>query len=90
MSWPFTAGGCPSPLWDTNRSGRNNGTLYFWDGLIEDFRFPFLKATVVRDKRWNESMPHLRDVIERHTRYPYELIQSNVERLGRRTYALPG
>ncbi len=84
-----TAGGRSSQLWDCNRSGRSNGTLYFWDGLIEDFRFPFLKATVVRDKRWHESMTHLRDVIEQHTPYPYGLIQSNVERLGRRAYAVP-
>ena len=84
-----TAGGRSSQLWGSKRSGRNNGTLYFWDGLIEDFRFPFLKATVVRDKHRHKSMTHLRDVIEQHTPYPYRLIQSNVERLGRRSYALP-
>lgn len=83
-----TAGGRPSRLWDTKRSGRNNGTLYFWDGLIKDFRFPFLKATVVRDKRLHQSMTHLRGVIEEHTAYPYRLIQSNVERLGPRSYLL--
>lgn len=84
-----TAGGLSSHPWDNNRSGRNNGTLYFWEGLIRDFRFPFLKVAVVRDKRRHESMTHLRDVIEQHTPYPYQLIQSNVERLSRRGYALP-
>jgi len=84
-----TAGGRSSQLLGSKRSGRSNGTLYFWDGLIEDFRFPFLKATVVRDKRFHESITHLRDVIEQHTPYPYRLIQSNMERLGRRSYALP-
>ena len=34
--------------WASRRSGRNNGTLYFWDGLIKDFRFPFLKANLAR------------------------------------------
>ena len=64
-------------------SGRYNGTLYFWDGLIEDFRFPFLKAVLPRaNKPWHESMPHLRDVIEQHTPIPIGLIQSNVDRLG--------
>ena len=64
-------------------SGRNNGTLYFWDGLIEDFRFPFLKTVLPRsNKPWHESMAHLRDVIEQHTPYPYRLIQSNVDRIG--------
>ncbi len=72
-----------SPRWVTH-SGRSNGTLYFWEGLIEDLRFPFLKATVVRDnKRWHASMAHLRDVVEQHTSYPFRLIQSNVDRLGR-------
>jgi lipopolysaccharide biosynthesis protein len=84
-----TSGGHPSQWWGSIRSGRNNGTLYFWDGLIEDFRFPFLKATVVRDKRLHGSMTHLRDIIEEHTPYPYRLIQSNVERLGRGSYVLP-
>ncbi|HET9890751.1 MAG TPA: rhamnan synthesis F family protein [Mycobacterium sp.] len=77
-----TSYGDSLPRWVTH-SGRSNGTLYFWDGLIEDFRFPFLKATVARDNnRWHASMAHLRDVIERHTSYPFRLIQSNVDRLG--------
>jgi lipopolysaccharide biosynthesis protein len=65
------------------RSGRNNGTLYFWDDLIEDFRFPFLKTVLLRrNKPWQVSMGHMRDVIEQHTPYPYRLIESNVDRLG--------
>ncbi|MEE2851252.1 MAG: rhamnan synthesis F family protein [Actinomycetota bacterium] len=84
-----TCGGHPSQRWGSKRSGRNNGTLYFWDDLIEDFGFPFLKVTVVRDKRLRKSMTHLRDVIEQHTPYPYRLIQSNVERLGGRNHVLP-
>jgi lipopolysaccharide biosynthesis protein len=78
-----TYGRSSAHLWASRRSGRNNGTLYFWDGLIEDFRFPFLKTILPRyNKPWHESMAHLRDVIEQHTPYPYRLIQSNVDRLG--------
>ena len=77
-------------LWASRRSGRNNGTLYCWDGLIEDFRFPFLKTILPRhNKPWQVSMAHLRDVIEQHTPYPYRLIQANVDRLGRRVPSLP-
>ncbi|BBY39870.1 hypothetical protein MMAN_40040 [Mycobacterium mantenii] len=68
--------------------GRNNATLYFWDGLIEDFRFPFLKTILVRDNKYRQgSMAQLRDVIERHTDYPYRLIQSNADRLDPRGLA---
>jgi lipopolysaccharide biosynthesis protein len=78
-----TYGRSSAPLWASRRSGRNNGTLYFWDGLIEDFRFPFLKTILPRyNKPWHESMAHLHDVIEQQTPYPYRLIQSNVDRLG--------
>lgn len=77
-------------LWASRRSRRNNGTLYCWDGLIEDFHFPFLKTILPRhNKPWQVSMAHLRDVIEQHTRYPYRLIQSNVDRLGRGALSLP-
>jgi lipopolysaccharide biosynthesis protein len=62
--------------------GQNNGTLYHWDNLIEDFRFPFLKTVLARQAdRWHVSIPHLRGVIEQRTSYPYRLIESNVERL---------
>ena len=78
-----TYGRSSAHLWASRRSGRNNGTLYFWDRLIEDFRFPFLKTILPRySKPWHASMAHLRDVIEQHTAYPYRLIQSNVDRLG--------
>jgi lipopolysaccharide biosynthesis protein len=78
-----TYGRSSTYLWASRRCGRNNATLYFWDGLIEDFRFPFLKTILPRsNKPWHESMAHLRDVIERHTPYPYRLVQSNVDRLG--------
>lgn len=68
--------------WGSERFARNNGTLYQWDGLITDLRFPFLKTVLARrDKRWRVSMAHLRHVVE-HTPYPYGLIQSNLDRLG--------
>jgi len=77
-----TYGRSSGPLRASGRSGRNNGTLYFWDGLIEDFRFPFLKTIVPRyNKPWHDSTAHLRDFIEQHTLYPYELIESNMDRL---------
>lgn len=76
-------GRSPAYLWASRCSGRYNGTLYFWDGLIEDFRFPFLKTIVPRsNKPGHKSMAHLRDVVEQHTPYPYGLIQSNVDRIG--------
>ncbi|HTX97925.1 MAG TPA: rhamnan synthesis F family protein [Mycobacterium sp.] len=75
--------------WASRRSARNTGTLYFWDSLIQDFRFPFLKANLARyNMPWHASMAQLRDVIEQHTAYPFQLIQSNVDRLGRRTPSL--
>jgi lipopolysaccharide biosynthesis protein len=78
-----TYGRSSAHLWASRLSGRNNGTLYFWNGLIEDFRFPFLKTTLPRyNKPWPESTAHLRDVIEQRTPYPYRLIQSNLDRLG--------
>ncbi|OBJ02815.1 hypothetical protein A5660_21360 [Mycobacterium alsense] len=60
-----------------------NVTIYFWDVLIEHLRFPFLKASLPRyNTPWQDSIPQLREFIEEHTAYPYELIQSNVDRLG--------
>ncbi|OBH76979.1 hypothetical protein A5681_08140 [Mycobacterium scrofulaceum] len=85
----FTYGRSSARPWAGRRSGRNNGTLHFWDGLIKDFRFPFLKTNLARyDMPWHASMADLRDVIERHTNYPFQLIQSNVDRLGRRAPSL--
>ncbi|WP_231982170.1 rhamnan synthesis F family protein [Mycobacterium sp. E2327] len=74
----------PDHQWASKFAGEPfNHTLYFWDGLIEHFRFPFLKASLPRyNEPWHDSMAHLRDFIEQHTAYPYELIQSNVDRLG--------
>jgi lipopolysaccharide biosynthesis protein len=70
--------------WASKFSGSPfNNTLYFWDGLIEHLRFPFLKTILPRyNEPWHDSMAHLREFIERHTPYPYSLIQSNVDRLG--------
>ncbi|OBI26220.1 hypothetical protein A5709_07495 [Mycobacterium sp. E1386] len=77
-------GRSPAHQWATKFSGEPiNSTLYFWDGLIEHLRFPFLKTILPRhNEPWHDSMTSLQDFIERHTGYPYELIQSNVERLG--------
>jgi lipopolysaccharide biosynthesis protein len=85
-----TYGRSSAPRWAGARTARNNATLYLWDGLVKDFRFPFLKAVLLQHKRaWRSSMPHLRDVIERHTGYPFGLIESNLERVSRRRH-LPG
>ena len=60
-----------------------NTTIYFWHGLIEHLRFPFLKASLPRHNApWQDSIQYLQEFIEQHTDYPYELIQSNVDRLG--------
>jgi len=74
----------PAHQWASRFSGPpGNNTLYFWDGLIEHLRFPFLKIILPRhNDPWHDSMTHLRDFIEQHTTYPYGLIQANVDRLG--------
>ncbi len=77
-------GRSPEHEWASKFSGAPiNNTLYFWDGLIEHLRFPFLKTILPRyNEPWHHSMAHLREFVEQHTSYPYELIESNVERLG--------
>ncbi|OBH34381.1 hypothetical protein A5692_13140 [Mycobacterium sp. E342] len=77
-------GRSPAHQWAGRFSGPPvNNTLYFWDGLIEHLRFPFLKTILPRyNEPWHDSMARLQDFIEQHTAYPYELIQSNVDRLG--------
>jgi lipopolysaccharide biosynthesis protein len=74
----------PAHEWASRFSGPPiNNTLYFWDGLIEHLRFPFLKAILPRyNEPWHDSMARLRDFLEQHTDYPYGLIESNVDRLG--------
>lgn len=74
----------PGHEWADVLSGEpTNNTLYFWDGLIEHLRFPFLKTILPRyNKPWHDSMARLGDFIEQHTSYPYELIEANVNRLG--------
>ncbi len=53
------------------------------DGLIEHLRFPFLKTILPRyNTPWHDSMANLREFLEEHTSYPYELIQANLDRLG--------
>jgi lipopolysaccharide biosynthesis protein len=60
-----------------------NNPIFFWDGLIEHLRFPFLKASLPRyNQPWQDSIAELREFIEQHSSYPYGLIQSNVDRLG--------
>ncbi|WP_188112738.1 rhamnan synthesis F family protein [Mycobacterium simiae] len=79
-----TYGLAPEHQWAIRFTGPPlNNTIYFWDGLIEHLRFPFLKTILPRyNTPWHHSMPYLQDFIEQHTDYPYELIESNVDRLG--------
>ena len=74
----------PVHQWADKLSGpATNNTLYFWDGLIEHLRFPLLKTVLPRHNvPWHDSMARLREFIEAHTSYPYELIRANVDRLG--------
>jgi lipopolysaccharide biosynthesis protein len=66
-----------------SRKREVNNAIFFWDGLIEHLRFPFLKTSLPRyNAPWHDSIPQLRDFIEKHTDYPYGLIQANVDRLG--------
>lgn len=83
--------------------GPVNHTLYYWDGLIEHLRFPFLKTNLPRNWKpsdpnmsrlrrrveqnlqevpQHESITELREFIEERTSYPYDLIRSNLRRLG--------
>jgi lipopolysaccharide biosynthesis protein len=74
----------PGHQWSHEFSGPPiNNTLYYWDGLIEQFRYPFLKTAVPR-QRWPEhdTLDHLGEFIERRTTYPYALLQHNLDRLG--------
>jgi lipopolysaccharide biosynthesis protein len=73
-----------SHQWSKKFSGAPfNSTLYYWDGLIEHLRFPFLKTVLPRrNEPWHDSMKDLREFIEQNTAYPYELIGSNLNRLG--------
>lgn len=77
-------GHSPTHQWASRFSGPPpNNTLYFWDGLIEHLRFPFLKTILPRyNEPWHDSMVRLRDFLAQHTTYPYELIQANLDRLG--------
>jgi lipopolysaccharide biosynthesis protein len=74
----------PTHEWSGRLSGGPvNNTLYYWDGLIEQLRFPFLKTVLPRyNTPWHDSMAQLRSFIEQHTDYPYGLIESNLVRLG--------
>ncbi|QZA19531.1 rhamnan synthesis F family protein [Mycobacterium malmoense] len=74
----------PDHQWATLLSRRPlNNAIYFWDGLIEHLRFPFLKASLPRyNTPRHDSMANLPEFLQQHTAYPCELIQSNVERLG--------
>ncbi len=76
-------GRSPDHQWGSRFAMSLNNTIYFWDGLIEHLQFPFLKTILPRyNTPWHDSMENLRDFIEQHTSYPYDLIQANVDRLG--------
>jgi lipopolysaccharide biosynthesis protein len=78
-----TYGRSPEHQWASRFVVPLNNTIYFWDGLIEHLRYPFLKTILPRyNTPWHHSMADLPEFIEQHTSYPYELIQSNVDRLG--------
>ena len=78
-----TYGRSPEHQWASRFVVPLNNTIYFWDGLIEHLRYPFLKTILPRyNTPWQDSIPHLRDFIDQHTAYPYGLIQSNMDRLG--------
>ncbi len=67
-----------------------NETILFWDGLIEELRFPFLKTRVARGpslvlpdgSRILTPFPQIREIVERCTGYPWGLIESNVAACG--------
>ncbi|MGI4755375.1 MAG: rhamnan synthesis F family protein, partial [Janthinobacterium lividum] len=58
-----------------------NYSLYFWDGLIEKFHFPFLKTSLPRNNLFNDQkVEEVGNFITEHAQYPYELIASNLRR----------
>jgi lipopolysaccharide biosynthesis protein len=80
-----TYGRSPEHQWAGKLYSRRpiNDTIYFWDGLIEHLRFPFLKTSLPRyNTPWHDSLANLPEFLEQHTSYPYGLIQSNMDRLG--------
>jgi lipopolysaccharide biosynthesis protein len=59
-----------------------NNTLYFYDGLIDHFNFPFLKTVLPRRNRpWHDSMKHIEEFLADRCDYPYKLIEQNCARL---------
>ena len=50
-----------------------NKTIGFWDGLIEQFRFPYLKRRAEAFKQ----PTRMAELIRTRTDYPYELIESH-------------
>jgi lipopolysaccharide biosynthesis protein len=84
-------GHSPAHRWGRTRTARSNATLYRWDSLVGDFRFPFLKANLARHGTpMHQPTATLRAVVEQYTSYPFELIESNVARLGGTTPSAAG
>jgi lipopolysaccharide biosynthesis protein len=73
----------PHHQWREKLAGPpTNYPMYFYDGLIEHLRFPFLKTSLPRCRfPQHDSLDHLREFIEDRTSYPYGLIQAHLNRV---------
>jgi len=53
-----------------------NISHYYWDNLIKDYKFPFIKKELLRDNPMNIDISKWREVIKNSTRYDISLIES--------------
>ena len=64
-------------------SGGQNPTLFFWQKLIRDFGYPFLKTEILKLNRFNSPDAHRwREIIAAAGDYDPELIANHLRRVG--------
>ena len=60
-----------------------NSTLFYWDVIIEEFQFPFLKKILIDKKEeWKQGgiiTSHWKEVITKNSDYPVKLITEQVK-----------
>jgi len=59
-----------------------NSTLFSWDTLIENERFPFLKTEVLKlNRARSDRLPFWAEILKTHSSYPVALIQDHLNRI---------
>jgi lipopolysaccharide biosynthesis protein len=60
-----------------------NLTLFFWERLIGEFKFPFLKTEILKINRFKSpNAPRWREIIEAASDYDCDLIANHLRRVG--------